>query len=101
MRYDSLGNEAHARLRAALRGLLLGLPLAAAVAGLGATPCRAEGGSWWGDLERSLAVFDPVGQHVLRPIEEAIPGLALSGSYSLWSDAYVGGSRQVGFRNKD
>ena len=101
MRYDSLGNEAHALLRAALRGLALGLPLVAAFAGLGATPCRAEIGSWWGDLERSLAVFDPVGQHVLRPIEEAIPGLALSGSYSLWSDAYLGGNQQVGFRNKD
>jgi hypothetical protein len=89
------------RPREAMRGFGLGLLLSVAATALGAAPGRAEIGDRWADLERSLAVFDPVGQHVIRPIEEAFPGLALSGSYSLWSDTFLGGSQQVGFRDKD
>jgi hypothetical protein len=58
-------------------------------------------GDAWARLERSLAVFDPVGRHLLRPAEEELPGLALNGSYSLWSDVFVSGRKRVGFRHKD
>jgi hypothetical protein len=84
-----------------LRSLVLPFALALLASSIATTPCRAEIGDRWARLERSLAVFDPIGRYIFQPIEETLPGLSLNGSYYLWSDFFVGRTHQVGFRNKD
>jgi hypothetical protein len=95
------GTPIGSRRRKSLLGLVLPLTLALVISGVASAPRRAGGADGWADFERSMATFDPLGRYLLRPIEKELPGLALTGAYYLWSDFFVGGHHQVGFRNKD
>jgi hypothetical protein len=72
-----------------------------AVALLAVTPSNAGLGDSWAALERELAVFDPGGRYLTRPIERKIPRLALNGTYVLSSDVLLSGSDNKGFRDRD
>ncbi|MEQ8493357.1 MAG: hypothetical protein RLW42_03950, partial [Gammaproteobacteria bacterium] len=58
-----------------------------------------------GDLlskfDRAMAGFDPIGKHVRRPVERAVPDLTFRGFFRQWSDVMLDGDGQVGFRDKD
>ena len=89
-------------LRRWWRALALGLLLGAVAAALLPAPGRADFlDDAWGRFERSLATFDPVGRHLLAPIERRVPALTLNGTYYLWADVLVTKTRSVGYRNKD
>lgn len=89
-------------LRRCRRTLALGLLLGAIAAALPPASGRANGlGDAWGSFERSLATFDPVGRHVLAPIQRRLPALTLNGSYYLWCDLLVTKDQRVGYRHKD
>jgi hypothetical protein len=76
--------------------------LGAIAAALPAAPGRANGlGRAWGGFERSLAIFDPVGRHILAPVQRRLPALTLNGSYYLWCDLLVTKDQRVGYRHKD
>jgi hypothetical protein len=48
-----------------------------------------------------MATFDPVGRHLLAPVEKRVPALTLNGSYYLWADVLATRDGHVGFRHKD
>ena len=90
------------QLRKCLRPLTLAFLLGAVAAALLPAPARANGlGEAWASFERALATFDPVGRHVLKPIERTSPALVLNGSYYFWSDILVTENQRVGYRHKD
>jgi hypothetical protein len=68
---------------------------------LGAAPQPRGAADAWARFERYLATFDPVGHRVFQPLEKEVPGLTLTGSYSLWFDAFLAGNQRVGFRHRD
>ncbi|MBW1684719.1 MAG: hypothetical protein JRS35_06600 [Deltaproteobacteria bacterium] len=85
-----------------MRPLTLAFLLGAVAAALLPAPARANGlGEAWASFERALATFDPVGSHVLKPIERTSPALVLNGSYYFWSDVLVTEDQRVGYRHKD
>ncbi|NNL84631.1 MAG: hypothetical protein HKP27_03215 [Myxococcales bacterium] len=71
------------------------------VALLAVTPSNAGFRDSWAALERELAVFDPGGRYLTRPIERKVPRLALNGTYVLSSDVLLSGSDNKGFRDRD
>jgi hypothetical protein len=76
--------------------------LGAIAAALPPTPSRADFlEDAWGRFERSLAVFDPVGQHLLAPVEKKVPALTLNGTYYLWADVSTTKDKHVEYRHKD
>jgi hypothetical protein len=90
------------RFRKWSRTLALAFLLGAVAAALLPAPAHANGlGEAWASFERALATFDPVGRHVLKPIERLSPALVLNGSYYLWSDVLVTENQRVGYRHKD
>ncbi len=58
-------------------------------------------GDSWARFERRLAIFDPGGRYLTRPIERRVPGLSVNGTYYLWSDTLTSGAGPVGFRERD
>ncbi len=58
-------------------------------------------GERWAQFERELAVFDPGGRYLTRPIERRVPRLSLNGTYTLGTDVLLHGSDDVGFRERD
>ncbi|MEQ8232543.1 MAG: DUF1302 family protein, partial [Gammaproteobacteria bacterium] len=52
-------------------------------------------------FDRAMAGFDPIGKHVRRPVERAVPDLTFRGFFRQWSDVMLDGDGQVGFRDKD
>jgi len=89
-------------LRKCGRNMAVAFLLGAVSAALLPAPGHANGlGEAWASFERSLATFDPVGRHVLKPIERTSPALVLNGSYYLWSDILVTENQRVGYRHKD
>ncbi len=67
-------------------------------------PARGYAGTLndtWSNIDRTLSVFDPVGENVSQPLEKAVPALTFKGFFRQWSDINVHGSQQAGFRDKD
>lgn len=58
-------------------------------------------GDGWAKFERNLAIFDPGGRYLTRPIERRVPRLNVTGTYRLWSDTLVSGASNLGFRDRD
>jgi hypothetical protein len=83
--------KAH-RFRAAAVAVALTLCAGAAEAGLG---------DRWARFERRVAIFDPGGRYLTRPIERRVPKLSVNGTYYLWSDTLTSGAGPVGFRERD
>jgi hypothetical protein len=54
-----------------------------------------------GGIERKLAVFDPGGRYVTRPIERNVPGLTVKGTYFFSSGVLFQKNDGAGFREKD
>jgi hypothetical protein len=66
------------------------------------TPCSGGMlGDSWSRVDRTLSIFDPVGDYVSQPIEKAIPALSFKGFFRQWSDLNLHRHQHVGFRNKD
>ena len=55
----------------------------------------------WSNFDRTVSIFDPVGENVSQPIEKAIPALTFKGFFRQWSDINLHRNQKVGFRNKD
>jgi hypothetical protein len=55
----------------------------------------------WSRFDRTMSIFDPVGDTVSQPLEKAIPALTFKGFFRQWSDINVHGSQRAGFRDKD
>jgi hypothetical protein len=55
----------------------------------------------WSNFDRSVSIFDPVGDYVSQPIEKAVPALTFKGFFRQWSDINLHRNQKVGFRNKD
>ena len=55
----------------------------------------------WSRFDRTMATFDPIGAHVRKPIERAIPDLRFKGFVRQWSDALIDEDGMVGFRDQD
>lgn len=55
----------------------------------------------WSKFDRSMAKFDPIGKHVRKPIERAIPNLRFKGFLRQWSDVLTDEDGTVGFRDQD
>jgi hypothetical protein len=64
-----------------------------------------SGRSWTSNvmakIDGTMATFDPIGKHVRRPIERAVPRLQFRGFIRQWGDFLVDRHGQVGFRNQD
>jgi len=58
-------------------------------------------GNLLSSFDRAMAGFDPIGKHVRRPIERAVPNLTFRGFFRQWSDVMLDGDGRVGFRDKD
>ncbi|MGH8597402.1 MAG: hypothetical protein ACREXT_12160, partial [Gammaproteobacteria bacterium] len=52
-------------------------------------------------FDRTMATFDPIGKHVRKPLERALPNLRFKGSVRQWSDVLIDTDDQVGFREQD
>jgi hypothetical protein len=90
------------RRRKSLRTLALALSLGLLAVVSSPAPGRAEFlDDAWGRFERSLAVFDPVGRHLLSPVEKKVPALTLNGTYYFWADISTTKDQRVEYRNKD
>jgi len=88
--------------RQSVRKLALAVLSAAVAAAVLPAPSRAGFlDDAWGRFERSLAVFDPVGRHVLAPVEKRVPALTLNGTYYLWADISTTKDERVEYRHKD
>ncbi|MCB1749839.1 MAG: hypothetical protein H6977_08880 [Gammaproteobacteria bacterium] len=87
--------------RTAVRGARLLLTLVLGATAIG--PAAAEGvaADLFSKFDRAMAGFDPIGKHVRRPIERAVPNLTFRGFYRNWSDVMLDDDGMVGFRNKD
>ncbi len=68
---------------------------------MGAPAASAGIGDGWAKFERRLAIFDPGGRYITRPIERRVPRLSVNGTYHLWSDTLVSGASNLGFRERD
>ena len=55
----------------------------------------------WSRFDRTMATFDPIGVHVRKPIERAIPDLLFKGFLRQWSDVLIDEDGLVGFRDQD
>mgnify|MGYP003394424038 CR=1 FL=1 len=55
----------------------------------------------WSNFDRTVSIFDPVGDYVSPPIEKAVPALTFKGCFRQWSDINLHRNQKVGFRNKD
>lgn len=83
-------------------GALGVLSLATLCAGAGAVRAEAEGLDLsLGALERKLAVFNPGGRYITRPIERRVPGLTVKGTYYFSSGVLFQKNDGAGFREKD
>jgi hypothetical protein len=75
-----------------------------ALASLCAAPVTALAGGM-SDLaskfDRTMATFDPIGKHIRKPIERAVPRLRFKGSVRQWSDFLIDTDDRVGFREQD
>ena len=58
-------------------------------------------GNLWSKIDRGLATFDPIGRHVRKPIERAIPDLRFKGFFRQWTDVLTDEDGIVGFRDQD
>src|SRR5262245_47800001 len=58
-------------------------------------------GDAWSHADRTLSIFDPVGDNVSQPLEKAIPALTFKGFFRQWSDISIHGDQRTGFRDKD
>jgi len=54
-----------------------------------------------GNVQRKLAVFDPGGRYITRPIERRVPGLEVKGTYFFSSGVLFQKNDGAGFREKD
>lgn len=55
----------------------------------------------WSRFDRTMSIFDPIGDSVSQPLEKAIPALTFKGFFRQWSDINLHRNQKVGFRNKD
>jgi len=55
----------------------------------------------WSHFDRSMSIFDPIGDSVSQPLEKAIPALTFKGFFRQWSDINLHRNQKVGYRNKD
>ncbi|MGE0861633.1 MAG: DUF1302 family protein [Gammaproteobacteria bacterium] len=53
------------------------------------------------EVDRAMAVFDPIGTHVRAPIERAVPNLRFKGFIRQWTDILLEQQGQTGFQNQD
>ncbi|MFP6780634.1 MAG: AMIN domain-containing protein [Gammaproteobacteria bacterium] len=64
-----------------------------------------QGGSWTSSvmakIDGTMATFNPIGKHVRRPIERAIPRLQFRGFIRQWGDSLIDRHGGTGFRNQD
>jgi hypothetical protein len=67
------------------------------------TTAQADGLSdfSFGSLQRKIAVFDPAGRHLIRPLVRRVPGLTAKGSYYFSSGVLLQKNDGAGFREKD
>ena len=76
--------------------------LLAVTAGLTAPALHAgDMGDMWSRFDRSIAKFDPIGRHVRKPIERAIPNLRFKGFLRQWTDVLLDEDGIDGFRDQD
>jgi len=80
------------RRRASAAVLLSTITLQVAAGGMG---------DMWSKFDRSMAKFDPIGQHVRRPIERTFPNLGFKGFIRNWGDVLVDEAGMVGYRDQD
>ena len=67
-----------------------------------ALPAAADGlADTWSKFDRAMAKFDPIGRHVRRPIERAVPNLRFKGFIRQWGDFLTDEDGTVGFRDQD
>ncbi|HIF09808.1 MAG TPA: AMIN domain-containing protein, partial [Sneathiellales bacterium] len=66
-------------------------------------PAQADGLSdfSFGSLQRKIAVFDPAGRHLIRPLVRRVPGLTAKGSYYFSSGVLLQKNDGAGVREKD
>lgn len=58
-------------------------------------------GDAWSRFDRAMATFNPIGKHVAKPIERAVPNLRFKGFVRQWSDVLLDEDGQSGFVNQD
>ena len=71
---------------------------------LGADPLGASASEFadtFSKFDRAMATFDPIGKHVRKPLERAVPRLRFKGFLRQWSDFLIDQDDQVGFRTQD
>ena len=76
-------------------------PLVIAACAIAQAPCAAEMSDLVSKFDRTMATFDPLGKHVRKPIERAVPRLTFKGAFRQWSDVLVDEDDTVGFRTQD
>lgn len=80
-------------------------PWVARMAGLLALAAgQAQAGTvsdMFSEVDRAMAVFDPIGTHVRAPIERAVPNLRFKGFIRQWTDILLEQQGQTGFQNQD
>ena len=55
----------------------------------------------WSKFDRAMAKFNPIGEHVRKPIERRFPNLRFKGFLRQWSDVLTDEDGAVGFRDQD
>ena len=60
-----------------------------------------EIGDAFSKFDRAIATFNPLGEHVRKPIERAVPRLTFRGALRQWSDVLIDTDDRVGFREQD
>jgi hypothetical protein len=91
--------KGYSRAAARASRVVFALTLAA---GIGST-AQAEGLSDFslGSAQRKIAVFDPGGRYLTRPLERRVPGLVAKGQYYFSSGVMFQKNDGAGFREKD
>jgi hypothetical protein len=79
-------------LRASLFAAMCLAPLSVAATGVGNVMSK---------FDRTMATFNPLGEHVRKPIERAVPRLTFRGALRQWSDVLIDSDDRVGFREQD
>lgn len=77
--------------------------LAASLLILAPTPLLADGmvSEAFSRFDRTMATFDPIGNHVRQPLERTFPNLRFKGFLRQWSDFLIDEDDRVGFRTQD
>lgn len=70
---------------------------------LAATPFVAAdtASDLWSKFDRSMATFNPIGQHLGQPLERKFPNLRFKGFFRQWTDVLYDEDGTVGFRDQD